>query len=171
MEKNQQVCLDEILSQIEKEDRSFSGVLVGEIICVHSKREMVVDFPDNPHRPVSARVALSAAQASKIENQSQNIRVVLVFEKGDPSLPIIIGVLLNETDKYAEPRMEDNDNSREVLIDGKRKVFEAEEEIILRCGKSSLKLKKNGKIEIKGVDLITRSSGCNRIKGAVVKIN
>ena len=50
-------------------------------------------------------------------------------------------------------------------------MIEAEEEMILCCGKSSITLKKNGKIILRGTDLVSRSSGGNKIRGATVKIN
>jgi hypothetical protein len=50
-------------------------------------------------------------------------------------------------------------------------VFDAKDEIQLRCGKSSVTLRKDGKIEIKGTQIVSRASGVNRIKGASVAIN
>jgi len=50
-------------------------------------------------------------------------------------------------------------------------VFNAEKEIELCCGKSSLIMKKDGRIVIKGIQLVSRASGVNKIKGAAVRIN
>jgi len=47
----------------------------------------------------------------------------------------------------------------------------ATQRIELRCGKSSLTLNRDGSILLRGVDLISRASGVNKIKGAAVKIN
>ena len=60
---------------------------------------------------------------------------------------------------------------KDVLIDGKRVTFDAQEEIVLRCGKASIILSRDGKIVIKGTHLLSRSRGMNKIKGGAVHIN
>ena len=59
----------------------------------------------------------------------------------------------------------------EALVDGKRVVLEAQDEIVLRCGKASITLRRNGRIVIRGTYVETRAEGTNRIKGGSVQIN
>lgn len=54
---------------------------------------------------------------------------------------------------------------------GERLVFEAEQEIVLKCGRASITLTRAGKILIRGAYLLARSSGVNRIQGGSVQIN
>jgi hypothetical protein len=49
--------------------------------------------------------------------------------------------------------------------------FDAKERIELRCGTSSITLQRNGKIILKGVEILSRAAKQNKIKGAVVRIN
>jgi hypothetical protein len=63
------------------------------------------------------------------------------------------------------------DAIRDITIDGKTLTFDADEQIVLRCGKASITLTKAGKIIIRGAYLLNRSSGVNRIKGGSVQIN
>ena len=49
--------------------------------------------------------------------------------------------------------------------DGKKFTFDAKEQIVLRCGKSSITLTRAGKVLIKGAYLLSRSSGVNRVSG------
>lgn len=58
-----------------------------------------------------------------------------------------------------------------VRVDGKRVVIEGEEEVVLMCGESSITLKQNGKIVIRGKYLLSRASGVNRILGGSVEVN
>lgn len=60
---------------------------------------------------------------------------------------------------------------QEIEIDGRRMVFTAQQEIVLRCGKSSITLTRAGKIIISGEYVVSRSSGVNRIRGGSVQIN
>lgn len=49
--------------------------------------------------------------------------------------------------------------------------FVAKDRIELRCGGSSLTMSKEGKVILKGSQVVTRASRVNKIKGAAVKIN
>lgn len=57
------------------------------------------------------------------------------------------------------------------MVDGKRVVIEAQEEIELKCGQGSITIRKDGKIVVKGTNLLSRSSGPNRIKGGSINLN
>jgi hypothetical protein len=59
----------------------------------------------------------------------------------------------------------------EVDADGKRLIVSAEERIVLRCGKASITLTKEGKILVQGAYVSNQSSGVLRIKGGSVQIN
>jgi hypothetical protein len=50
-------------------------------------------------------------------------------------------------------------------------VLEAKEELILRVGDGSITIRKDGKILIKGKDLVSNAQRMNRIKGGAVSIN
>jgi uncharacterized protein (DUF2345 family) len=59
----------------------------------------------------------------------------------------------------------------QAIVDGETVKIEASKQIILRCGKGSITITKNGKIVLRGTHMFSRSSGPNRIKGASVQIN
>jgi len=50
-------------------------------------------------------------------------------------------------------------------------VIEAKKNLTLKCGEGSITLRKDGKILIKGKDLVSRAKRMNRIKGGSVTIN
>ncbi|MDO5758686.1 MAG: DUF6484 domain-containing protein [Rhodobacterales bacterium] len=53
----------------------------------------------------------------------------------------------------------------------KRTVIDANNEIVLLCGKSSIMLEADGSITIKGKQLLSRAEGQNRVQGANVSLN
>lgn len=172
MNKNQQnAYYNEVLPYIKKEKQRFYSIRVGQVISVSLTDEILVDFPDNPYGPVVARVALSNDEILRLKKQLYNCQILLVFENGNPRFPIITGIIYNKLENLIAFDLENDKNLKDIIIDRKRLVFEAKEEIVVRCGKGSITVKRNGKIEIRGTNLISRSSGCNRIKGATVKIN
>jgi hypothetical protein len=59
----------------------------------------------------------------------------------------------------------------QVVLDGERLLLEAEREIVLQCGKASITLTREGKVVIRGADLLEASTGRHRIKGGTVEIN
>ncbi|MGC3999325.1 MAG: hypothetical protein QM767_18545 [Anaeromyxobacter sp.] len=59
----------------------------------------------------------------------------------------------------------------EAVVDGRRVVLEGQDEVVLRCGKASITLRRNGRIVLRGVQVETSASGLQRIKGGRIEIN
>ena len=58
-----------------------------------------------------------------------------------------------------------------VEVDGERLVLEATREIVLRCGKASIVMTADGRVTIRGTQVLSRSDGPNRVQGASVQLN
>lgn len=58
-----------------------------------------------------------------------------------------------------------------VETDGARRVISARETLTLRCGKASITLEADGRITLRGTDLLSRAEGTNRVQGASVQLN
>jgi hypothetical protein len=59
----------------------------------------------------------------------------------------------------------------QVKVDGDAVRISADHVIELRCGKSRLMLHKDGRVEISGTYLVSRSRGPVKIKGASIALN
>lgn len=59
----------------------------------------------------------------------------------------------------------------EVEADGGKLVLEARKEVTLRCGKASIHLTADGRVTIRGTQVLSRSDGPNRVQGASVQLN
>lgn len=140
----------------------IDGVVIGVLAGFDVEQHPMVVFPGNPSDSSILARATTALSTDDIGKE-----VALLFENGDPKAPMIIGRLRHtketEITLPAEPKL--------VEVDGERKVIEAKEEIVLKCGKASITLTKAGKIIIRGAYVLSRSSGVNRIKGGSVQIN
>ena len=143
-----------LLDQIDLgEPGPIDGVVLGVLDSIDGKGVPHVSFSGSPGAvPAQATVALN--------RDDLGARVALMFVGGSPAKPMVLGKVRDSVH-----------TGREAVIDGERLVFEAEKEILLRCGKASITLRRDGKIVIKGAHLINRSSGANKIKGASVQIN
>lgn len=144
-----------------------TGVCVGLIVSVEKEGQIAVDFPDNPNPPVSARSIIGVTPADK------DREVLLTFDHGDPRRPIIVGFIQHQPviEKESKTLMLDRKSLEDIVLDGRRITLDASEEIVLRCGDSSAKLRKDGTIIIKGINLVSRARAANKIKGAAVNIN
>ena len=148
------------------------GFCVGQIVHITKDGRALVDFGGNPVGPVEARSIIDGPSKHDIYSQ-ENIPVLLVFENGDLTLPIIVGIV-RET-LYPSTSLKEAAFSvkrpQEAILDGRKVALDAKEEIVLSCGKSSVTLRKNGKIVVKGTQIVSQASGTNKIKGASIRIN
>jgi hypothetical protein len=137
--------------QMEKPGETRTAGCVGRIVRVEADGDVIVDFPGNRLGPIRARVATSEELAT-----STSEPLLLNFEEANPALPIVVGVVKEGT-RRATPK-------RVLTLD-------ATGEITITCGKSSIMLRSDGRIVIKGTELLSRASRTNKIRGAAVKIN
>jgi hypothetical protein len=153
----------------------FSSQRVGRIVRVAEDGVAWVDFPGNPQPgPVAARSLLDAAAApTATPDALVDQPVLLAFDGADPSLPIVCGIVRTQLQpKPVVPTVALNvDAVRDVLVDGRQLVFNAGQQILLRCGKSSVLLRRDGKVVIRGTQLLSRASGSNKIKGGTIDLN
>lgn len=126
----------------------------GVLLEVGAEGSPIVDYSGNELGPIPARTAIASANAGDT--------VLLVFDGGDPTRPIIVGVVRDRFEKSHPQRLKIA--AKEILVEGT-------EEVSLRCGESSLILRKDGKAVLKGREVLSRASRTNRIKGATVQVN
>ena len=159
------------------------GVVVGLLAPGSTADAPKVLFDESGGAAVPARAAV-ALDAPLIDRAIATRRgVLLQFERGKLDRPIIVGLLQEQPTLLSEllaggakaeptaPTQPARKSRNVAKLDGKRVVLEAENEIELRCGDSSITLSRDGKIIVKGAYVETYSRGVNRIKGGAVKIN
>lgn len=140
--------------------RVSSGAVVGELIGIDPEgRIPLVLYPGQPGTAAVTARSIVGLHPGHIGRQ-----VVLMLDESADSAPIIMGLL-----------REDDTSSQAVTVgievDGDRVFVSGERQIVLRCGKASITLTREGKVLIYGTYLSCHSSGVNRIKGGSVEIN
>jgi uncharacterized protein DUF6484 len=140
----------------------IDGVVVGTIIgFAEDGLVPLVIYHDQP-----GTAALSARTTLDLYARHVGSSVVLVFEDGDPDRPIIMGCL-----RANAKALPDVAGQIEVETDGQRLIVTAKDQMVLRCGKASITLTKEGKVILQGAYVSSQSSGVLRIKGGSVQIN
>jgi hypothetical protein len=112
-----------------------------------------VDYSGNAYGPLRARTL--------VEELFSGARVLLAFEAGDPARPIVLGVI------YERAKTQ----GKTIRLQADRIVLEAREELLLQCGEAGLEARSNGKVCLKGKDVVSRATRTNKVRGATVLIN
>jgi hypothetical protein len=124
-------------------------------ICrISGAGEVFVDLPD-ADEPTSAlcTIELDAAHIGR--------EAVIVFLDGDAARPAIVGVTKARARRPWSS----------LQLDGETLTLEATRELVLRCGRATLKLRADGRVELRGVRVTSRASQTNAIKGGTVRLN
>jgi Domain of unknown function (DUF6484) len=140
----------------------MTGAVIGKLVgFANGGATPLVIFPGQPTsaaQPARATLDLHAAHIGK--------NTVMMFEDGDPRRPIILGCLNEPTSALAPTA-----DHVAVDADGQRLVVSAKDQIVLRCGKASITLTKEGHVIVRGAYVTNHSSGVLRLKGGSVQIN
>jgi hypothetical protein len=136
------------------------GVLVAELTGVDASGRPLVRW--NELAEVVAHAVWSPGAPAWSE--CVGARVLVAFVGGDDTQPIVLGLL------EAPPALDHNAQRRPEKKPEILRV-EAGRELVIECGEAKISLRKDGRIEIRGTHLISRSSGPNKIKGGSVFIN
>jgi len=136
------------------------GVLAGEITGVDDNGLPLVRWSHGA--AVAARAVWTPGAPSW--RHCIGTRVLVGFLNGDESQPIVLGLL-------DAPPAAGDDVSRAKETQPRTLRVEAGEELVIECGEAKISLRRDGRIEIRGTHLISRSSGPNKIKGGSVFIN
>lgn len=145
--------LEDVVRHTEK-TAQVNGIVVGTLVHRDEARMPFVDFSMNPTgHPLPARTTV------ELKEDHDGRDVALMFEQNDVRKPIIIGL------------MHVPSSTVEVAVDGAVQEVTAEKELLLRCGKSSILLRQDGKIIIKGENILSRARMTNKVKGGSIQLN
>jgi len=131
----------------------IDGVVIATLIGVRDGAALIhhLGLDDD-----DACVLASSARPLGLSDLGSELAVV--FVDGDPDQPLILGKLERFGDRTTRS--------------GKRElVLEAERKITIRCGRSSICLSRDGRLEIRGQHLLSRAASVNRIRGGVIQLN
>jgi hypothetical protein len=109
--------------------------------------------------------------ATKLGDQALGQEVILLFENNDPEKAMAIASLQPTGDFATALEVASREKPVHARVDGETVLIKAERKLELRVGKASIVIDENGKITIRGANLLSRSTGAIRIKGGHVEIN
>lgn len=147
--------------------------LLGTLVRVSEDGRPFVTFAGS-RGEVLARTAISEPVAHE-PAQLCGSTVLLVFDGGSASCPIIVGVVRERfrpgSEAAGSAPTQAQPSASAHKIHAASIIIEGEEEIVLRCGRGSICITADGRVVIKGTRLTSRASETNKVRGAVVLIN
>lgn len=125
-----------------------------------------------------ARAATSVLRYASAAAASEALlgRTVLVLV-GGPEEPVILGPVNERLWEEAPAPVPDQvqvalpEGTRLVQLDKRHVELEASEEIRLTCGKSSLVMRRDGTVIIRGMNITSRALQTNKVRGATISLN
>ncbi len=159
--------LSEIVNTDFIENRMY-GVFIGQLSGFDESGSPIVEYEGGAVETPVQNIAMTAVD---ITHKHIGRQITIMFEQGEKSRPIITGLVRLPHEMLAAFDIPEENHDLTIEKDGEHLHLKAEQEIVLRCGKSSITLTKAGKIIIRGAYLLNRSSGVNKIQGGSVQIN
>lgn len=154
------------------------NILSGKVNGFAESGSVLIDIPDIEQSIPCSVLTMSKSEIPQFEvgdkvlvifNSSENKGYILGFVNVTGSLPK--KVVENSDEQKDHLEMTLPQKPKELNVNGKKITIEADDEIYLKCGKSSFLMSKDGKVIIRGTYLVSRSSGVNKVKGTSVAIN
>lgn len=137
------------------------SIALATIIGINDLGQVLVSLPDLQLESV---VALSVCPVAK---EQIGMQCAVQFVNGNPNQPLIIGILIaaqqNEPYKI--------DASKNIITNESLVEITAEDEILLACGESSIRLGADGVIELRGVYISSDAMATQRLRGGSVQVN
>ena len=149
----------ELLTRNSEDTSQVNGIVIGTLSGFGESGESGVPFVEFPLNP--SRHPLPSRSTVELNEHHIGREVALMFEMNDVRKPIIIG-LMHVPGNHAAVEVK---NEEEIL------KISAETEIHICCGESFIRMNKNGKIEIRGNDILSQAARNNRIRGGSIGLN
>jgi hypothetical protein len=150
------------------------GAVIGRLAGTDATGRPLVRLDE--HDPVASPALVLSTAAAEILAAEPGAAVLAVIPGGKNATPVILGLVAGSPARAAAPvpapaSVRLGRGRREARLDGQQVVLEAEREIVLKCGRSSLTLRRDGEVVLRGVRVLSRAAQTNRIRGASVQIN
>ena len=149
-----------------------NDVVIGILVGFSDRGQPLVAFTNN-----GADICQPALYTGHLSYENAGKRVALLFPAGDVHKPMIIGIVRDNIKDAINVNAQSDQsdsiqtNTMSLQINQRKIELNAEDEIVLRCGRARIELSKNGHVAVKGLSIDSSAEKLHRIKGAKTEIN
>lgn len=118
--------------------------------------------------PFPVAIGLPIPDAALVKAARTGARALALRVSGPGERWVLVGLL---RERVGEKARDAAPGQLEITVDGETVRIEAQHQIELRCGRSKLLLRKDGRVVLSGSYVLTKSTGPNKIKGATIALN
>lgn len=133
-------------------------------------RGRLVGFADGGRTPLvtlAGPIACRAETTVDLHGAHIGHDVVALVEAGAEPKILVIGVVRRDESTL----LRDLPARVDLSADGERMTVEARNQLVLRCGRASLTLHADGRVEVRGDTIVSQAVGANHVRGGSVQLN
>ncbi len=124
--------------------------------------------PEGEREAIPVAIGADLADATIVRAARHEHRALVVRTGDTPPRWLLVGLV---RERVAATARDAKPGRLELRVDGERMVVAAEHDLELRCGRASITLRYDGRVEIRGTHILSASRGPNRVKGATIALN
>ncbi len=154
------------LQEAVRSPETFAGALTGHLAGMDEEGRILFqeDGAQAPYLvviglPLTDEVVVAAVQAQR--------RALVIRPDNQPSQPVLVALLREGISTEARDKV----GSERTRIDGQAVAIDAQQSLELNCGRARITMHADGRIELNGDYLLSRSRGPIKLKGATIDIN
>lgn len=143
-----------------------AGFLSGHLAGLDAEGRPLFLAEGSDGRPIPVAIGIPVSDGTIVKSARLGRRA-LVARVQDTTY-VLVGFLRERVDSRA---LAAGPGELEVVVDGETLNIRAERQIELRCGKSSLLLRADGRVILSGTYVVSTSRGPNKVRGATISLN
>lgn len=145
---------------------TFAGALTGHLAGIDEEGRLLFCEEGSP-TPYAVIIGLAIGDAEVVAAAQAQRRALVIKPDNQPSQPVLVallreGISAEARDKAGVETTRINDQTVEI---------DAQQSLELSCGRARITLHSDGRIELNGDYLLSRSRGPIKLKGATIDIN
>lgn len=153
---------------IEATARTGGRILTGHLAGVDDEGRILFRPEGSDEAPQPVVIGIALPDGSVVRAARLGQRALALVTDDERPRRVLVGLL---RDRVLEKARDARPGELEVTVDGETLSLTAERQIELKCGKSSLLLRRDGRIVLSGSYVVSRSRGPMKIKGATIDLN
>ena len=145
----------------------FTGALAGQLAGIDAEGRILFCEDGSP-TPYAVIIGLAIGDEEVVAAVRAQRRALVIKPENQPLQPVLVALLRNGVSAEARDKAVGEPATR---IDGQALAIEAQQSLELSCGRARITLHSDGRIELNGDYLLSRSRGPIKLKGATIDIN